>query len=566
MLEQKKPNYLKGVAILAATSVFVKIVGAIYKIPLFNVLDDEGVGYFQITYNVYAMILAISTAGVPVALSRLISSAASLGDRALVKRYFSVAMPAFVFIGVTVMTLMYFFANDIATLMGSSLAAAGIQVLAPAVFFVCVISVYRGYAQGHENMVPTAVSQIIEVLSKAAIGIGVAFFFAHFGYQAQYVSAGSIAGVTIGLGLSIPVMMWYKSRIDRRNLLAGHGDGSSVLLAEKTEEPSPCPAEPAFELPSRTRVFLRFMKVSIPITLSASLMSVMVLIDTRVVLGRLQSALMFTESKAAEQYGIFTRGLAIYNLPPSLIVPLAISIIPAIAAAIARKNREEVNIITQSSLKLTNLFAMPACAGIMVLAGPILTALYNASSRSPDTFATMTTILVILGAASYFVCFQHLTVAILQANGFERISLITFPIGALVKITLSYILVANPNLGIVGSPIGTLACFAVITSLNVIFITIKVKERFKVVNGILKPLMCALIMAAISYLTYQGVSLLGSNIIGSGRMAVIIYLAVAIIVGVLAYLFLVVFTRTITKDDLLYVPRGEKLAKLLRVR
>jgi len=549
MHEKKKPNFLKGAAILAATGIFVKIIGAVYKIPIFNVLDDEGVGYFQVTYNVYALILAISTAGVPVALSRLVSSASSKGNRPLVNRYFSVAMPAFIIIGITVMSLMFFFAKDIATAMGSSLASTGIQVLAPAVFFVCIIAVFRGYAQGHENMVPTALSQIIEVISKTAIGIGVALFLARLGYESQYVSAGSITGVTIGLGLCIPVMFLYKKHIDKSN--------NEIEDAEEYADNY---------LQSKSRIFLRILKVSIPISLSASLMSVMVLIDTRVVLGRLQSALMLTESEAIEQYGIFTRGLQIYNLPPSLIVPVAISIIPAIAAALARKNKKEATIITQSSVKLTNLFAMPACIGIMVLAGPILNALYYNPSRPPETFATMTIILVILGAASYFVCLQHLTIAILQANGYERVSLITFPIGAIIKIVLSYILVAIPSLGIIGSPIGTLACFAVITSLNVVFIALRVKERFTAISSILKPLMCALIMAAVAYYMYEGLYLLGSGILGTGRLAVVIYLAIAIFAGVTAYLALIIMTRTITKDDLIYIPKGEKLAKLLRIK
>jgi len=493
------------------------------------------------------MILAISTAGVPVALSRLVSSAASRGNNALVKRYFSVAMPAFLIIGAIVMALMLFFAQDVATMIGSSLAATGIQVLAPAVFFVCIIAVFRGYAQGHENMIPTAVSQMIEVTSKAAIGVTVAIFLARMGYESQYISAGAITGVTIGLALCIPVMILYKRKIDKRQ-----GDGSD------NDFPS--------VLPGRFKVFLKVMKVSIPISLSASLMSIMVLIDTRIVLWRLQSALFYTESEALEQFGILSKALTIYNLPSFLIVPLAISIIPAIAAAVARNKKDEANAITQSSVKLTNLFAMPACAGIMVLAGPILKALYYDPAQTPETVATMTTILIFLGAASYFVCFQHLTIAILQANGHEKISLITFPIGALVKITLGFILVANPNLGIIGSPIGTLACFFVIAMLNVIFITVRVKERFNLISIMLKPLVCTLIMAGIAYLAYEAMALIGSGFIGTGRIAVIIYLAVAVLVGIIVYLILVVLTKTISKTDLTYVPKGEKLAKLLKLR
>jgi len=289
-------------------------------------------------------------------------------------------------------------------------------------------------------------------------------------------------------------------------------------------------------------------------------------IDTSVVSGRLQNALMMSESEATAQLGIFRKGLSIYNLPPSLIVALAVSIIPAIAGAIARENRDGARLITQSSVKLMNLFAMPACAGIIVLAGPILKALYYDPAQLPETVATMTTILMILGVASYFVCFQHITIAILQANGYERVALLTFPIGASFKITLSYFLVGNPDIGIIGSPIGTTVCFAIIVTLNVLFIIFKVKERLKLVDGFLKPLLCALIMAAVAYFTYEGAYWLGSGILGTGYSAVVVYLAVAILVGVLVYAALVIFTRTITKDDLIYLPKGDKLAKLLRVR
>jgi len=553
MLEQKKPNFLKGAAILAATGVFVKIVGAIYQIPILRVMGDEGAGYFHVTYMVYSFILAISTAGVPVALSRLVSSAAARGNIPLVKRYYSVAMPAFLVIGFAAMLVMFLFANEIADLMNTSLASYGIRVLAPAVFFVCIISVFRGYAQGFGNMVPTAASQVVEVVCKAVFGIAVVFYLSGLNYAPHLVSAGAITGVTIGLGLCIPLMMWYKRKMDR----SGQGDGSSARPDEDNKNE---------DLPKRTKILLRVLKVSIPISLSASFMSIMGVIDTSVVSGRLQHALLMSESEAAALLGIFRKGLSIYNLPPSLIVPLAVSIIPAIAGAIAIEKRDEARSITQSSFKLMNLFAMPACAGIIVLAGPILKALFYDPGQLPETVATMTTILTILGAASYFVCFQHLTIAVLQANGYERVALITFPVGAAAKITLSYFLVGNPNIGIIGSPIGTLTCFAVIVTLNVLFIIFKVKERFRLIDGFLKPLICALIMAAVAYFVYQGVYLLGSGIIGTGDMAVAVYLAFAILIGILVYGALVIFTRTITKEDLLHVPKGEKLAKLLKVR
>ena len=535
---EKKKNFLTGAAILAAASIFVKIVGAIYKIPIMNVLDDAGKGIFQVSYNVYTLMFTISTAGIPAALSRIVSSAAATGKSGLVKRYFSVSMPAFILIGAVAMAVMFLFADTFAEWMHNSMAAPGIRVLAPAVFFVCIISVYRGYAQGFENMIPTAMSQVVEVICKAAFGIIAALWLVARNYDSPIVSAGAIMGSTIGLGLSVPLLVWYKRRIDRG--LPDEGGAGS--------------------LPGKLRVFGELMKVSIPITLSASFMSIMTVVDSSVILGRLQSALHLSEHAASEQFGLYTLGLTIYNLPPAIVVPVSVSIIPAIAAALARKREGEAGTIMQSSVKLVNLIAMPAGAGLMVLSQPILTALYN------DSRQITATILTILGAASFFVCLQYITTAILQANGHERVALMTFPIGAVIKILIGYFLSGNPNIGIVGSPIGTLVCFIIISALNIAFILARVKERPKFAVVFIKPLFCTAVMAAAAFLSYKLLSKVGSNAIGDGRMAVAAYLAGAILIGVVVYAVLIIVTRTITKEDMALVPKGEKLARLLRIK
>jgi len=536
--EAKKPNFLKGAAILAAASVFVKIVGAIYKIPIYNILDDAGAGSFQVTYSVYTLILTISIAGIPAALSRLVSSAAANGDSGLVRRYFKVAMPAFLLIGVAAMLLMFFFADAFADLMNNSMAAIGIRVLAPAVLFSCIISVYRGYAQGFEDMIPTAASQVVEVISKAAFGIVAALWLVRMGHESSVVSAGAIFGVTVGLGMAIPLLMWYKARLDRR-------------LPSAREETG---------LPRLPGVLGRIMKVSIPITLSASFMSIMVVIDNSIILGRLQSALGLSEFDASALFGIYSRVLSIYNLPPSLVVPIAVSIIPAIAAALAVKRDGEARLVMQSSVKLVNLLAMPASAGMIVLATPILIALYDESKQLASTM------LVILGAASFFVCLQYITTAILQANGHERVALMTFPVGAVLKIILGYILAGNPDIGIVAAPIGSLVCFIVISALNIAFILVKVKERPKFSGVFIKPLLCSAAMAGAAYLAYAALYRIGSVTHEPARNSVAIFLAAAILVGAAVYGVLIVVTRSVTMEDMKLLPKGEKLAKILRIR
>jgi len=337
-------------------------------------------------------------------------------------------------------------------------------------------------------------------------------------------------------------LIWYKRKIDSG--LAGQAADQAASGSVERKPP----------------VLGTLMKVSIPITLSASFMSIMTVIDTRVVMGRLQTALSFTEELARAEFGIYTKGLTIYNLPPAIIVPLSVSIIPAIAAALAKKQSGEAKGIMQSSIKLVNLIAMPAGAGIVALASPILTALYN------DSDSKTAAVLMVLGAASFFVCLQYVTTAILQANGHERVALLTFPIGAAIKIVLGYMLVGNPDVGIIGSPIGTLACFVVITTLNIIFILNKVKERPKFIGAFLRPLLCSSLMAGFAYLVYKAIHFIGSGLIGDGRLAVSAFLACTILLAVTVYGVLVIATRTITIEDMKLIPKGEKIAKILKIR
>ncbi|MCL2365901.1 MAG: polysaccharide biosynthesis protein [Oscillospiraceae bacterium] len=539
MPDSRSQNYLKGAAILAAASILAKVISVVYKIPLFQIMDAAGRGTFQVTYNVFALILAISTAGIPAALSRMVSSANASDNNKLARRYFSVALPAFIIIGAVAMLVMFFFADYFAMQMNNSLAAPGIRVLSPAVFFACIIAVYRGYAQGHGNMIPTAISQIVEVICKAIIGIAAALWLVHLGYGTGIVSAGAITGVTIGLGISVPLLVWYKQKLDRNISNSDH-----------------CTTESQTPL----NIFGRIMKVSLPITLSAATMSTMVVIDSAIVLGRLQSVLGYTEIQASELFGIYALGLPVYNLPPAIVVPVSMSIIPAIAAAIARGRTEEAGVIMQSSLKLANLIAMPASAGLMILATPILMALYGYD------IPLATAILTVLGAASFFSCLQYITTAILQANGHERVALVTVPIGAIIKILTAYFLSGNPNIGILASPIGTLACFVVISALNICFIIAKIKEKPKFNKAFIRPLLCTIFMAMATYLAYTGLLRFGSEIMGTGRYAVTAFLILSIIVGISVYGILIIVTRTITMEDMKLVPKGAKLARLLRIR
>lgn len=542
MSDTTKQSYMRGAAILAVTAVVSKIISGLYKIPLFSMLDDSTAAYYQVSYSIYMLLIAVSTAGIPVALSRLVSSASASGNKRLVRRYFSVSLPAFALLGLILMLLVFRFSDNIAGFLSTPNAAPGIRILAPAIFFGCIIAVYRGYMQGHNKMMPTAVSQLIEVLCKAVFGLIIAWYMLSNGFSNPTVSAGAIAGVAIGLAIGIPVLVYFKRKIDSEPTFSS-GAWSDDM--------------------SRRAVLLQVLKVSIPITLGSAFISLMTTIDTSIVKWRLVAGAGFMQNDADALYGVYSKGLSLLNLSSALIVPITVSIIPVIAADITKKQFHAARDVTESSLKLTNIIALPAGIGITVLAYPIYAVLFPSSA---DAMAIGANILSVFGVASYFVCMQLITTAILQANSREKVPVFSYTVGGLIKIIIDYILVSKPEINIMGSPFGTLSCYLSITLINLLFIAFKVKNRPSFAKVFVKPLLCTAIMGVAARAVYELLYKIGSNSLGSGRLALALYMAAAIIAAVIVYGVLIIATKTITSDDMRYVPKGHKVAKFLRIK
>ena len=200
---QKQNSFFGGAAILAAGILIVKLIGMFYKIPLINIIGEAGAADFNNAYNIYAVLLTVSTAGLPVAVSKLVSEANALNRRNQVRRTFRLALVLFLTLGLISFLVMFFRADALAGMMNDSKAAAGIRALAPAVVCVGCLAALRGYSQGHSNMAPTSVSQIIEALCKLAVGLGLAFWLVKQGKDPDVAAAGAITGVTVGTELWI---------------------------------------------------------------------------------------------------------------------------------------------------------------------------------------------------------------------------------------------------------------------------------------------------------------------------------------------------------------------------
>lgn len=589
-----KPNtFFGGAAILAMGILVVKVIGLFYKIPLVNIIGSEGSADFNNAYNIYSVLLTISTAGLPVAVSKMVSEANALGRQNQVHKVFRLSLAAFLTLGVVSFLIMYFGSEQLAGMMHDSLAAAGIRALAPAVICVGCLSAFRGYAQGHGNMTPTAVSQILEALCKLVIGLGLAYWLVRAGQPSHVAAAGAITGVTVGTILALAYMIF--------NFV------STRMREEKDTQDAP---------DSARRILSTLMKIAIPITISSSMVGIVTVIDSALVQGQIQKVLIsdpdswalyqqvvdFAPLEAARDawqqavssgaaaeavsqlygavelaaenisrslYGNYSGALTIYNLPLSLMAAITASVIAAVSAALARRDRRGAARITGSALRITALLAFPMGVGLFVLGTPIIRLIFpelDASVAGP--------LLSTLGIASIFVCLMLVCNSVLQAHGFINLPVVIMALGGVVKIVTNYNLVAVPTIGISGAPVGNVLCFGLCMVLDLVVIARVIHGRPDYLPLLAKPAAAAGVMGLGAWavygllfklLSYEEVTQVGETIQTLGKTGNGIAVMGAILIAVIIYAVLVVALRAISREDLSLMPKGDKIAKILRL-
>ena len=589
-----KPNtFFGGAAILAMGILVVKVIGLFYKIPLVNIIGSEGSADFNNAYNIYSVLLTISTAGLPVAVSKMVSEANALGRQNQVHKVFRLSLAAFLTLGVVSFLIMYFGSEQLAGMMHDSLAAAGIRALAPAVICVGCLSAFRGYAQGHGNMTPTAVSQILEALCKLVIGLGLAYWLVRAGQPSHVAAAGAITGVTVGTILALAYMIF--------NFV------STRMREEKDTQDAP---------DSARRILSTLMKIAIPITISSSMVGIVTVIDSALVQGQIQKVLIsdpdswalyqqvvdFAPLEAARDawqqavssgaaaeavsqlygavelaaenisrslYGNYSGALTIYNLPLSLMAAITASVIAAVSAALARWDRRGAARITGSALRITALLAFPMGVGLFVLGTPIIRLIFpelDASVAGP--------LLSTLGIASIFVCLMLVCNSVLQAHGFINLPVVIMALGGVVKIVTNYNLVAVPTIGISGAPVGNVLCFGLCMVLDLVVIARVIHGRPDYLPLLAKPAAAAGVMGLGAWavygllsklLSYEEVTRAGETIQTLGKTGNGIAVMGAILIAVIIYAVLVVALRAISREDLSLMPKGDKIAKILRL-
>ncbi|MEG1658068.1 MAG: polysaccharide biosynthesis protein [Oscillibacter sp.] len=542
MSTQKKQSFLGGAAILAAAVIAVKAIGFFYKIPLNNLLGSAGKTYFNVAYNIYNVLLTISTAGLPLAISKLTSEAHALGKENEKRKLFRTSIWLFFALGLAGSLFMFFGTDAVTAVMHNQGAYGAIRALAPAVFCVCLLACMRGYTQGQGDMKPTAVSQILEALCKLGVGLPLAWYFIRL-YQGQgdrameHAASGAIFGVTVGTVLSMLFLIFYLLR---------HRDQTQSLDVP----------------PSSATLMKRVLAIGIPITLSNSAMSIITLVDTSIVLGRLQGALHLTELQASALNGQYSMAMDLVNLPPAFVYPVTMSLIPFAAAAMARQDKNGAGRVISAAFRLIVLLALPCGVGLSVLSTPICQMLYPLQME--DALAAGGH-LRILGIACIFICIMILTNAILQSYGKVRIPIITVILGGLTKIVMNYILVGNPDINIQGAPISTLCCYMVIAGLNLYFVWKYSPERPHYIALFAKPILASALMGGAVWGVYgllNRVLVGGHSAYGTNAVAAL----GGVCAGVAVYFVLVLTLGLLRAEDVKTIPHGEKIVKILRLK
>lgn len=527
----EKQTFLQGTAVLALATVLVKLMGFLFKVPLNNIIGDTGFGYFNTAYDVYNVLLMISTTGLPVAMSRMISEAQTLGNHAQIRRIYKTSLSVFLIIGIVGTSVMLLFCRQLSVMVTTNENSwAAIAALSPCVLLICLVSSYRGFFQGQSNMNPTSVSQIFEAAARLIVGLGLAWLVMKLTNNVTLAAGGGILGVTVGSLISV---IYLRIKFRKCSAVLSSGSGKA-----KTGR----------------RTMKELLSIAVPITLGSAGLQIINLFDTMIYMRRLTGGLGWSDALADSAKGVYNFCQTIFALPCSFIPTITIAIIPAITAAITKKDLLEAKQTEESSIRTMALIAMPCAIGLFVMAEPVIRLL--CSSYTEQQIHLAAPMMAILGIAVIFNSLVLLFNAIMQAHGDVTTPVITMLIGGMVKIVANYFLVGNEKLNIVGAPIGTLICYAFITLLDLIAMRKSVRSKPIIFKNMVRPLLASLIMGGLTWIVFRVLSRMVSF-----KIAALAALAAA----VAAYLILVVFLHCITYEDCMLLPKGEKIAKILHI-
>ncbi|MGN0754473.1 MAG: polysaccharide biosynthesis C-terminal domain-containing protein [Aristaeellaceae bacterium] len=515
MSNPKTKSIIGGMTVLGIAGVICKLVGVLYSIPLTWMIGTQGLGVYNAVFPAYNLLLTVSSAGLPVAVSRLVARSLAQDNPRGAKHVFKTALLLLLGVGSIATIIMLAGSGFLAAASDQPTSRIGFQVIAPCVVIVCVLSAFRGFMQGQQNMVPTAISQLIEQVGKVFLALPMAYLGSRIGIE--YGAAGALLGTTIVEGVALLYMILLYMR--RRNSFA-------ALPQLNASQPE-----------STATIARQLMALSLPITIGACIVPLSQYIDSIMLVGRLMSTGMTAET-ASSVYGLFSGTvIRIINIPTALALAVSMSLVPAISSAKAVNDSAAVARQTDLGMRFAFLIGLPCSIGMSVLAEPMMRFFYQGSIVEEELILggellTMSSLTIIL-----FTVVQA-TTSVLQGLGKQRIPMYTLVAGVICKIILNYVLIAIPSINIHGAPIASLVCYTVSMVPNLYFMLKYTESRMNWVGWMVRPGIATAAMGVVVWLLRE---LLPVN-----RLTLLLEVAAGIVVYAVAALAV----KAITKDDL----------------
>ena len=527
-MEKKKVSFVQGAAILGIAGLIVKVIGAAFRIPLANTIGLIGTSYYDTAYPYYSWLLVISSSGLPTAISKMVSERVTLGDYRGAHRVFTTAMQILCCIGLLTSILMFFGSDYIARLHMLPEAAYCFKALAPALFFVALMCAYRGYMQGMQQMVPTAISQVVEQVGKLAVGLTLAFMLLDAG--PEYAAMGALIGVTVSELLAlIYVMLSYRRRWPK--------------IRARLERSVRREAEP---------VAGRLIAIALPITIGASISPLASVVDSALII-RILLKLGYAKETAQTAFSLMRTNVAtLTNMPGVLTMALAMSLVPAISAFSAKRDHAGVQDTARLGLKLALIIGLPCAVGLFVLASPILAMLYPNLTEGELTLAVD-----LMHTSSIGVIFLSLVqsmTGVIQGMGKPNVPVFNLFIGFVLKVASLLALMNIPQVNIQGAAVSTVVCYAFAGIADTIYVIRRAKLRLGLVDVLLKPVLSSGVMGFVVFMIYSFMQEMEHQVLPT---------LAAVAVGVFAYGVMAIYFRFFSREELAYIPGGQRIRKLM---
>lgn len=529
MEKTNKGSFVKGAAILAIAGLLCKIIGAFFRVPLYNLLGD-GMAYYEAVYPFYSALLVVSTSGVPSAISRMVAECVAVNDYAGAKRVFRKAQLLLLIIGVVSAAFLFFGAEWLSqSVKVGEGAKYAFRALAPAVLFVSFMCSYRGYLQGLQRMTGTAVSQLIEQAVKLIAGLILAGILLPKGPEFGAM------GALLGIGLSEFLAMIVIALFYRNSCKVSLSVDADAVPAKRNE-----------------RIIADLLAIAVPVTIGGCIMPITGIIDSNLIVSTLLKIGFTLEEANMRFVALRTNVTTIINMPAVITIALCMSLIPAVGAARKRNDMDEVKSLTVTGIKFATIVGFPCAAGLFVVGGTVIDFLYTIT---PDRLLIATQLMRIASIGVAFLSLVQTLTGIIQGMGKQYVPVINLAIGAVVKVILMLTVMRIPSVNINGAALSTMMCYVVAGTLDFIYLIRLTGIKPNWFDLIGKPFLASVIMAV----TVWGIDSFAGKIVSSAAIRTLF----AVGAGIVIYLIMAVVLRFFNEADLERIPGGSKLRKIL---